>query len=346
MNLISTRYAFTSAYLKGEEARGITAHHVEKMLQRSTIQDALEAIRNTDIGGYLWQQPVKTFDDADEYLWRYQGVCLERLERFKPPSDIVRLVDVYIKKYDILNTKIALRRVLTGETAPMAQLGVIYDQKFLEKLSNTKNVEEIAEVLVKCNLDDYASIVGDIKEKDVRSTFEGEIKLDKIYYESMLNALKKMADWRSLARAFGIIIDLKNLQIVLRSVIGEKESTAGESVIEGGYMLSGDAIKKLLSLKMTEVTGRLEHTEYHQTVQEISKSYEEEGNITIVDKVIEKHKFQLLKELLSPRILSPSNMLWYLILKELEIRNIRLILKALADGIPAPEIKGYLVTGS
>jgi vacuolar-type H+-ATPase subunit C/Vma6 len=65
----------------------------------------------------------------------------------------------------------------------------------------------------------------------------------------------------------------------------------------------------------------------------------------LVDKVIEKHKFRLLREILFPRILSPTNLLWHLILKETEIRNVRLILKALSDGMPTSEIKDYLVIG-
>jgi len=46
---------------------------------------------------------------------------------------------------------------------------------------------------------------------------------------------------------------------------------------------------------------------------------------------------------LSPVVLSPLVMAWYLILKEVEIRNLRLILKAIADSMPVDEIKRYLV---
>lgn len=346
MNLISTRYAFTSAYLKGEESRCVSADHVDWMMQKSTMQDALEVIENTDIGDYLRGQPIKTFDEVDEHLWKYLGVCLKRLERFKPPSEIIRLADAYIKKYDILNIKIAMRMVLREKPTPVVLLGVIYDQGYLEKLLSIKSVDEIAEIVVICNLGDYASIIKDIKENDVRSIFEAEIRLDRMYYESVLSALKKINDGHLVTKALGIIIDLLNLQIVFRFILGEKESMVTEFVLEGGYVLSTNTIREFLSLKMNEIIGRLEHTEYHQLAHEVSKDFEKEGNITIVDKLIDKLKFQLLKELLSPRVLSPSNMLWYLILKEWEIRNLRLIFKTMADGIPPSEIKDHLVIAS
>lgn len=344
MNLISTRYAFTSAYLKGEESRCVSAEHVDWMIQKSTMEDALEVIENTDIGDYLRKQPIKTFDEADEYLWKYLGECLKRLERFKLPSEIVHLADAYIKKYDILNIKIAVRSVLMEKPATMALLGVIYNQGYLEKLLSIKSVDEIAEIIVMCNLGDYASLIKDIKEKDFIS--EAEIRLDGMYYEGLLSALRKIDDGHLVTKAVGIIIDLENLQMVFRSVLGKKEFMVTEFVLEGGYVLSANTVREFLSLKMNEITGRLEHTEYCQLAQEISRNFEKDGNITIINKLIDKLKFQLLKDLLSPRVLSSSNMLWYLILKEWEIRNVRLIIKTLEDGIPPSDIKDYMVIAS
>jgi vacuolar-type H+-ATPase subunit C/Vma6 len=153
-----------------------------------------------------------------------------------------------------------------------------------------------------------------------------------------------MDDGGLLTQALGVMIDLTNLQAVFRSVIGEKDFS-GEFVMEGGHRLSVGAIKELLSLKLSEIVKRLEHTEYDPCAQEIYKNYEMEENITVVEEAIEKHKFRLLREILSPRILSPTNLLWHLILKETEIRNVRLILKALSDGMPTSEIKDYLVIG-
>ncbi|MCK5124303.1 MAG: V-type ATPase subunit, partial [Dehalococcoidia bacterium] len=57
----------------------------------------------------------------------------------------------------------------------------------------------------------------------------------------------------------------------------------------------------------------------------------------------DKHKFRMLKEMLSPRVLSPLVMVWYLILKEVEIRNLRLVLKTILDGVAVQAIKNYLV---
>lgn len=349
MKLISTRYAFTSAYLKGEEARGITTSHVEGMVQRAkTAQEVLEIIKDTDIGEYLSETAPtgwKTFDAMDESLSRYFADCVDRLNRFKLPSDMSRMLDRYTNKFDIMNIKIALRGKLSDTPFPLIPFGKLHSQSSLDDLSNATNTEEIADVLVSANLGDYAVPVKDIKEKDFRAMIEGEFRLDDLFNQKMSRELRDMNDGSILSKAWGIMIDLANLQIVFRSALGERGS-ASEFLFDGGHMLSGEIIREMLSLKPGEITSRLENTEYQQIGLDIGKNYEKEGVITVVDKVIERHRIKLLGDLLSPRALSPCNLLWYLILKELEIRNVRVIFKTLRDGVPLSDIRDYVVTVS
>jgi vacuolar-type H+-ATPase subunit C/Vma6 len=314
------------------------------MLQKLTLQDALEVIRDTDVGDYLSERATKTFEEVDHHLWRYLGDDLERIKKLRPPFDILLLTDQYVRKYDVLNIKIAVRRVLMEKTAPMVPLGFMNHLGLLEELSNGKSIDEIAQVLLRCDLGEYAFSLKNIQGKDGRSRLQAETDLDRFYYRSMVSAMTRMDDGGLLTQALGVMIDMTNLQAVFRSVIGEKDFLE-EFVIEGGHRLSVGEIQELLSLKMTEIVKRLEHTEYDLCAQEIYKNYEAEEDITLVDKVIEKHKFRLLREILSPKILSPTNLLWHFILKEMEIRNVRLILKALADGMSTSEIKDYLVIG-
>lgn len=349
MNLISTRYAFTSAYLKGEEARGIASSHIEGTVQRSrTVQEVLEVIKDTDIGEYLLEfapSGWSTFDEMDQSLGTYFENCLDRLNRFKLPADMAKMLESYVNKYDILNVKTALRGILAETTYPLIPVGEIYRQDYFETVTGASNPEELSDVFVKINLSDFAVIVKEIKEKDTRSTVEGEFKLNHLYFHKMLAALKHMGDGSILTKALGIIIDLANLYTVFRSVLGTK-GLSGEMIFDGGHMLTGDTVRELQSLKIGEIAGRLEYTEYYQLAQDIAKSYEKEGTVTVIDRIIERHKIRLLGDLLSPRALSPCNLFWYLIVKELEIRNARMIFKTLMDGVPLSEIRDYLVTAS
>ncbi len=85
---------------------------------------------------------------------------------------------------------------------------------------------------------------------------------------------------------------------------------------------------------------------YQNMAEEVVSSYDRTKSIAIVEEINEKHKFKLSKEILSPRVLSPLMIAWYLILKEIEIRNLRLTLKAMFENIPVEEIRNCLVLPS
>jgi len=346
--LLDARYAFISAYLKGAEAKVVTPDHVARMAKTSSIRDALAIITDTDIGDYLEEVPVKTFDDLDEYLWRYLGECVTHIEAFKfLPGDVHKVLRAYIVRYDVSNIKAALHGILTGKRANMIPLGGVYDYGLLGELSSAENIDGIIELLIKCKLWDYASVLKEYKiEEGVKSRLLAEAKLDGAYYNNLLNMAKGIKDGFVLTKAFGLIIDLTNLQIACRAIIEEVGLEAAERMIAGGYILSAEAISELLPLKLSDMPRKLEDTQYRDVAEEVSSSYNRTQSISSVEEIVDKYKFSLVKGILSPRVLSPLVIAWYLILKELEIRNLRLILKAMFDNIPLEEIRQYLVLSS
>ena len=344
--MTNAKYAFMSAYLKGAEAKTVTSEHIDRMSKTPSLQDVLETVKDTDIGGYLEEAVVKTFDDADKYLWQYFGESLERLKGLKlAPADILKVLEAYIVKYDVLNIKAALQGISTGKKASLIPVGVIHGHGLLDELSRAEDVDAIKKVLVECKLGAYASALDGYTE-GTKSKFLGEARLDLAYYANLLNIAKSIQDGSLLARAFSIMIDMANLQLINRAIIEGIGSEADEFVIGGGYLVSDKVAKDLLSHKLADIPGALAGTQYRNIAEEVVASYSRTKSITVVEEVIDKHKFRLLREMLSPRVLTPLVIAWYLIVKEIEIRNLRLVLKATFDNIPVEEIKDYLVFAS
>ena len=173
----------------------MTPEHFGDMLQRSaTMQDALEVIGDTDIGAFLLDQPIKTFDDADEYLWAYLDECLKRLEQFNTPPDMVLMARLYVEKYDVLNIRIALRMILKREFSSMVPVGMIHSTGYLHEISASKEKNELYPILTTCNLGDYIQAIENINEKDPQSVSGGETTLQNLYHQKMLGALRGMDD--------------------------------------------------------------------------------------------------------------------------------------------------------
>jgi V/A-type H+-transporting ATPase subunit C len=348
--LPSTSYAFATAYLKGEEARLITSEHVERMLSAANVQGILEIIKDTDIGSYLIEVNPISFEDIDQSLWVYLGRCLELLEGFRMlPAELLKILSAYRVKYDILNVKAALWGVTTGRRARMIPVGALQSCGLLDRLANAENLDDIIESLARCNLGNYADILREHEEQlneGTRSRLQVDARLDNEYYRNMRVVAREGGDAPVFSKALGIIIDLTNLQIISRAIIEGIGPEAANYAIGGGTMLSSAIITELLSLKLSDVLEKLDDIQYRDVAEEILSGYDSTKNIAVVAEIIDGHKFRLIKEILAPRVLSPIMMLYYLILKEAEIRNLRLILKAMFDGIPLGETKNYLVLAS
>ena len=270
---------------------------------------------------------------------------LARLEAFKfLPDDMLKVLEAYLVKYDVFNIKAALRGSLIVRKARMLPLGLIYNNGLLDEFSSVANVDGIVEVLVKCKLANYGPVLEKYRiDEGAKSRLAAETKLDEEYYRSFLNMTKGIKDGFLLAKAVGLTIDLTNLEIASRAIVQDIGLGAADYIIAGGHMLSAEAVRQLLSLRLTDVPDKLSNTIYYDVAEEVSSSYKRTQSVTSVDETIDKHKLRLAKEILSPRILSPLVMAWHLIVKELEIRNLRLILKATFDNVPVEEMKGHLV---
>lgn len=345
--MISTGYAFTSAYLKGEEARLVGSEHVTRLLRASDLQDALAAIKDTDIGDYLAQVSLRSFDDIEEHLWGYFHECVQRIEQFEQlPSGMSRVLKAYVVKYDVLNVKAALWAVSTGRQLPVIPIGAIQDHALLDRLARAEDLYDIRETLTRCKLANYAEILRE-HETDIAGTGKSmllvQAKLDGEYFRNMLHTARTVTDGDVLSTAFGLIIDLTNLQLVCRAVVGGIASDAADYAIPGGYLITLAALRDMLSSRLTDMPQKLEDARYRAIADEIVVSYDRTGNIATAQGIIDKHKFRLLEEMLSPKLMSPPVIAWYLILKESEVRNVRLVLKAVMDRLRAEKIRDYVV---
>jgi V/A-type H+-transporting ATPase subunit C len=341
-----------SAYLKGAESKVLTSDHIDRMSRVSSVQDAvanvrevLEIIKDTDAGRYLEEALVKNFDDSDRYLWHYFSQCLERLGQLKlVPEEVRRVLTAYVVKYDVTNIKAALQAIAAGKKTSLVPVGTIHNQGLLDELSRAEGVGEVVGVLRECRLGDYADILADYSAEDKKSRFLTEAKLEGAYYDNLLKVSRNISEGALLAKAFSITIDMTNLALISRALIEEISSQASEVVIRGGYMISEGVARELLEHKFAELPGVLGITQYREIAEEIVAGYGKTKSITVVEETVDRHRFRLLRDMLSPRVLTPLVLAWYLVVKELEVRNLRLVLKATFDGIPVEEIREYLVS--
>ena len=344
--MLDPRYAYISAYLKAGETKVITSKHLNRMLGISNIHDIKSIIRETEIGNYLEGISLNNFNDLDQSLWRYFVHCLNEVESFDfLPRDIKRLPNVYIEKYDVANIKAAVQAMgSTNNRNQIIPVGVIHDNDLLDQLFCAENIADISELLMRSRLAHYIPIIEDFEPDDsTKSRLLLGARLDGEYFRVMMDMASEIREGETLAQAIGLIVDLTNLQIVARAIIDGIGTEVADYTIPGGYIITDKTIRDLLEVKIADLPIRLEGSKYYDIAKELSDGFERTKRVTIINDILETYKFKLLKESLSPTVLSPLVMVWYLILKETEIRNLRIIFRAIYDNISVEEIKRYLV---
>jgi vacuolar-type H+-ATPase subunit C/Vma6 len=344
--LLDPRYAYVSAYLKAGETNVFASEHLSRMLGISNIHDIQSIIRETEIGNYLEGVSLNNFDDLDQSLWRYFAHCVKEIESFHfLPGDIKILSTIYVEKYDVANIKAALQTIgSTNNRNQIIPVGIIHDNELLDELSCAENVADISELLSRSQLAHYIPIIEDFEpDGSAKSRLLLGARLDGEYFRVMLDMASKIREGETLAQSIGIIIDLTNLQIVARAIIEGIGTEVADYAIPGGYIITDKTIRDLLAVKIADMPSRLGDGKYYDIAKELSNSFEKTKRVTIIDDILDTYKFKLLRESLSPTILSPLVMAWYLILKETEIRNLRIIFRAIYDNVSIEEIKGYLV---
>ncbi|HOD70921.1 MAG: V-type ATP synthase subunit C [Deltaproteobacteria bacterium ADurb.BinA179] len=346
MRLASNRFAFLVSVLKAREAKGVTPEMLEDILIRaSSTAEAVEFLKGTDLGEYLAEIGAVKFQDIDESLWKYLGIYFGRIKKLRPDPSVVRLIDSYLEKYDTANIISALKSVATQRPPQMIPVGALSDQGLLAELSRAQTTGEIASVLAAGGLADYAGPVREISDTDRRTLLQVQRRIHGLYMQRFARVLSGLDDSGILLRAYGILLDHLLLGRAIRSsVAGRPGAAEVEIALSGGRLITPAAYRDLTAMKMPEIIHRLEGTPYHAMAQEAGRQIDQQGSYAI-DRVMEPERIRRLRELLSPRSLSPCAVLWHLVFKEVEIRNVRLAVKAAQDRLPPAEVRDYLAVG-
>ncbi len=338
-------YAFISAYVKGEEAKMLSSEHLNYLIKTENIQEVIDSIRDTDIGSYLEGLDIKTFDDIDEQLWIYFNECLTRIAWFRNvPKAALNMLQAYVYRYDILNVKTALQNIISKEKTEGIPAGTVYNQGLLYDLINAESLDDVVNVLSIAKMGDYINVLETYRlEEGFRREVLTDVGMEDIYYSNLVDIAEKQKDGATLSRVFQTLLDMTNLQIILRALVNDSGSSISGQILSGGYLLDDELIGEMISSKLQDIPVRIDYPVYRNAIEGIIEGYEKDKDISIINESIDKLKFTVLREILSPKIMSPAVIIWYVILKEIEVRNIRLILKAVMDNIPLEEIRNYLV---
>lgn len=337
------RYPYTYARVSAMKGALLKKDDYDRLLKMSV----------PEIVRFLQETQYRT--EIDEFAANHEGLglievalrqnlarTLAKLQRISS-GNLRIILDAYLVRLDIDNLKIVLRAKFIGDEdaerllIPAGNFSKQYYQSLLQK----ESVEDVARVVT----------ITDLKEgiehyQATGSLFEIENQLDRHYYASLLELTERMPRQGTVFREFlRAELDVHNVMTILRLT---KEGFAAEKIepylfSQGRRLRKAQLQKLLVSRDVEEILDKLKSMGFRTMIKEVEEAYKKQKRLVDVEVAMNRHLLQRATLLWHQHPLSVDTILGFMVAKEIEVRNLIILIKAKKLGLSEEFVKSELV---
>ncbi|MBI4150085.1 ATP synthase A1 subunit C [Candidatus Woesearchaeota archaeon] len=325
-----------------------------KLLRKEDYTKLLK-MKVNEIAKFLQETEYKK--EIDEMAVSFSGIDLieaslnkniirafDKLKRISE-GDLKLLIDAYLHRKDIMNLKTIFRGKFTKTNPSYVELllvpvGLLH-KDYLLALLKKESIEDIAKTI---RFIDLSQAVKAFKENN--NLFEIENQLDRYYYNTLLAFTKCIPGQGTLFKAFlENEIDILNIKTILRL----KREGITSKEIEHYLFFSGARLKKHDLLKLTNlpdltaVIASLKKHGYAKLLDEGEEKLKKEKSLIDIEIHLNHYLLDRAALLLHQHPLSIDVILGYMFAKEVEIRNLKTLIKGKQLGLDEDFISRELV---
>ena len=272
------------------------------------------------------------------------SIAFKKLIRISP-NDLETLIREYAKRKDIEDIKTIIRGKFTNADEKLIMNSVTaagtLSLEFISELIKKNSVEEI---LKSNRIVDYSLLSRGLlflKEKNNLAMIENA--LDRYYYNSLIDFSKQLPREGALFRDFLVkeveVIDILAMLRLKKSKIQK----IGEFIITA-HGLINPKIKGMADLDdLDSLLKALEETEYKNAIGKGIEDFRNTGSLITLETELYKYLLRKAALLLHQHPLSVDVILGYMLAKDIEVRNLKLLVKGKQLGLSDEFIEKQLV---
>lgn len=241
------------------------------------------------------------------------------------PEKLGHILSAMRRRFEVSDIKAAINRIRKGEAA--GELEHVQDETLKLALQGTKDLQSVKAALESSRYRDAVANTDEISEIN--------IGIDRIYHDDVMRSISK-ADKKSaeaLREYWRTMVDLMNLRLAMRKINLKMEEM---TFIPGG----------LLDTK--NLSGISDATQLQSVISESKYSKYLKTGEGFID--IEIGMFRYLRSqaalLHTKYTLYAGGIIKYIIMKEIETRNLNVLLKLKQEDMQESEISKFLITES
>ncbi|MGQ9603354.1 MAG: V-type ATPase subunit [bacterium] len=321
-----TRYAYACGVIRALEMRLLGKQRLERLAEARDVDEAMRLLSDTDYAKHFENISDLGYYRCLENELRSVLTLVDKLSVDPRVSEILRI------RFDFHNLKVVLREKIGQQD--LSSLYLDYGCVPSEVTRSAVKAETL-EILP-----DYLSSVARQGLKALASTSdpaEIDATIDKSMYATLL---ERVRIYRSpyLEYLVRTLIDLANIRIFLRARYHQIEPKKfAELLIEDG-LISTSLFRESYLLSSQDVRQRFDQSPYRAVFEIGIDGIETTGSFSHMEREIDNHLLSVLK-LARYFTFGLEVVIAYALIKENEIRNLRLILAAKEHGIEAVRVK-------
>ena len=255
------------------------------------------------------------------------------------------MIGRYLDRYDLENVKTIVRARTYGASADDAREDLVpagsFSEEFLDELLEAPSLGAVFRELQGTIYATALAILGK-RPDEMANWSEWEDLVSRLYYAELLASIPPATDANRLMREFiQREIDILNLKTLLRAW-SAKATFEREIFLEGGYEMTVEDLHELVGLDKPTLMRRLQDYSFYEDIAAALERVEETGIGVLIRRVEKVHLLDAARYAhLHPLSILP--ILDYIVLKDREATNIRLIARGKESGLPTATIKDLLV---
>ncbi|HHT21310.1 MAG TPA: V-type ATP synthase subunit C [Tissierellia bacterium] len=245
------------------------------------------------------------------------------------------LVDIFLLKYRIHNHKVFMKELLLGEDQSDVYMD-IDDGDFLERKETLMLMDE---QLREREFPAYfaQALAAFDKTKDAQFI---DIYADAAYFEKMLEYADEL-DVPMITEYVRDLIDFTNLKTLFRMRRQMRNATLVDDALIAGGNLAKNEISARFFDSVEDVVAQLKLKKVGSALQKGFEAYETNHKLASFEKYFENHSMDRLKDAKMINY-GPEVLFAFMLAKETEIKNLRLILVSKLNNLPPEKIRERL----
>lgn len=292
----------------------LTSENLKRLIDTDDLKEALTSLNDTKYGQYL--QKLDRPEDYEKVLSKMLLNSYKDMIKISPDKNLVKYLE---EKYNFHNLKVLVKELIQDEDYK----SIYIDIGKIDLVNIKRNLRE--DIKTKDEYLAYAKKALDIY-KENKDPQDIDLSLDKDFYEKLLEDAKKL-DYESLIKFTKERIDLTNLKALLR-IKGQGQSIdlLEKALIDGGN-IEKNLFRDSLNAEKSSYPNLFFKEKIYSQVKEALEESDLNKTMQKIEKIIDNHLMNFAKE--SKKVsYGPEVIMGYLISREMEVKNLRIILTA------------------